>query len=99
METTDLIFYLVLAVLIILALLKGLIKRVLERWVENLKEDPKKLKKIVAEIADNTAKDPGANTVLLQNADIRKELDDKIDSGEIKTLGQLREFFEGYQKK
>jgi hypothetical protein len=40
METTDLIFYSVLAVLIILALLKGLIKRVLERWVENLKEDP-----------------------------------------------------------
>jgi len=82
-----------------LNLLKGIATRVLGRWGENQEQDPEKLKKIVAEIAVNTANQTGANTALLQNADIKKELDEKIDSGEIKNLGQLRKFFEDYQKK
>lgn len=80
-------------------LLKGIANRVLGRWVEGQEQDPDKLKKIVAEIASDTATQTGTNATLLQSSAIKKELDDKIDSGAIKNLGQLRKFFEDYQKK
>ena len=66
---------------------------------ERQQVEPEKLKDIVQEIVVKASSETGTGVGFLQGALLKKELDQKIDSGEIKTLGDIRKYLEDYQKK
>ena len=66
---------------------------------ERQEVEPEKLKDIVQEIVVKASSETGTGVGFLQGALLKKELDQKIDSGEIKTLGDIRKYLEDYQKK
>jgi hypothetical protein len=61
--------------------------------------EPEKLKKIVEEIVLKAASETGTGVGVLQAAVLKKELDQDIESGKIKTLGDIRKHLEDYQNK
>ncbi len=82
-----------------LKVLKVVTRSVLGAIGERVELEPEKLKKVVEETIIKTAAETGTGVGFLQGALLKKELDEKIDSREIKTMGDVRKFLEDYQKK
>jgi hypothetical protein len=82
-----------------LKVLKVVTRSVLGAIGERVEVGPEKLKQIVEEVIIKTAAETGTGVGFLQGASLKKELDAKIDSGDIKTMGDVRKFMEDYQKK
>lgn len=82
-----------------LKVLKVVTRSVLGAIGERVELEPEKLKKVVEETIIKAAAETGTGVGFLQSAILKKELDEKIDSREIKTMGDVRKFLEDYQKK
>ena len=66
---------------------------------DRVEVEPAKLKKLVAEMITKAATETGTGEGFLMASALKKEIDAKIDSGDIKTIGDIKKFYEDYQKK
>lgn len=78
--------------------------KVIARYVlgsigERVEIEPDKLKKLISEMITQAATETGTGVGFLLASSLKKEIDAKIDSGEIKTIGDVKKFYEDYQKK
>ena len=73
------------------AALKRLIKEVAIKLGSNLEQEPAKLKKVVDDVFAEVSKknDSGINI-----KGVAKDIKDKIDAGEIKTIAQITKYFD-----
>lgn len=86
-------------IMLLLFSLRRILRAILGFIGRRVTLEPEKLKKFVKEIIINTAAKAEGRNGFLQSQDLKKELDAKIDSGEIKTLGQVRKYLLEYQNK
>lgn len=81
-----------------LKVLKFVAKKVVGAVGKNVKLEPVNLKKITMEMVKNVAKETGSGADLLLGIALKREIDAKIDSGEIKTIGGIQKAMEDYLK-
>ena len=79
--------------------LKLISRYVLGSIGDRVEVEPAKLKKLVAEMITKAATETGRGEGFLMASALKKEIDAKIDSGDIKTIGDIKKFYEDYQKK
>jgi hypothetical protein len=81
-----------------LKVLKFAAKKVAGAIGRKVKLDPDKLKDITMEMVKAVAVETGSGADLLLGIDLKRQIDAKIDSGEIKTVGGIQKEMEDYLK-
>jgi hypothetical protein len=66
----------------------------MENWLKKQKKKPEELYRMVAEIEAVKGAETGAPASFLKDENIKKELLEKIESGEINTYGKMINYFD-----
>jgi hypothetical protein len=78
--------------------LKAVAKKVIEAIGSRIEEPPDKLKELTKNLVDKVAEETGSATAILDVTKLKADIDKKIDSGEIKTIGGVNKELERYLK-
>ena len=81
-----------------LKVLKFVAKKVVGAIGKNVELEPSKLKKVSTEIVKRVAEETNSGAHLFYGIALKREIDDKIDSGEIKTIRGIQKAMEDYLK-
>jgi hypothetical protein len=78
--------------------LKAVVKKVIGAIGTRIEQPADKLKEVTQELVDKVAEETGSATTILDVTKLKADIDKKIDSGEIKTIGGVNKELERYLK-